>query len=178
MQDFLYLKDYAKTYAVGVAKAKSVETANLFAKYINVMNGELDVHKGYMGKFAVTQEEIDAMKPSLDNLSYTSYMVRVAYDESEVEVLAAVLSCAYSYEVIAKKIVANRPESVDDPFYGDWIRGYASDEYAAGNVMLIETLDRLSAHYAEEQLRHLEDIFIACSRYEMAFWQMAWEMRQ
>lgn len=154
MQDFLYLKDYAKTYAVGVAKAKSVETANLFAKYI------------------------DAMKPSLDNLSYTSYMVRVAYDESEVEVLAAVLSCAYSYEVIAKKIVANRPESVDDPFYGDWIRGYASDEYAAGNVMLIETLDRLSAHYAEEQLRHLEDIFIACSRYEMAFWQMAWEMRQ
>ena len=61
MQDFLYLKDYAKTYAVGVAKAKSVETANLFAKYINVMNGELDVHKGYMGKFAVTQEEIDAM---------------------------------------------------------------------------------------------------------------------
>ncbi len=97
-----------------------------------------------MGKFAVTQEEIDAMKPSLDNLSYTSYMVRVAYDESEVEVLAAVLSCAYSYEVIAKKIVANRPESVDDPFYGDWIRGYASDEYAAGNVILIETLDRLS----------------------------------
>ena len=139
MQDFLYLKDYAKTYAVGVAKAKSVETANLFAKYIN--------------------------------------MVRVAYDESEVEVLAAVLSCAYSYEVIAKKIVANRPESVDDPFYGDWIRGYASDEYAAGNVILIETLDRLSAHYTEEQLRHLEDIFIACSRYEMAFWQMAWEIR-
>lgn len=89
MQDFLYLKDYAKTYAVGVAKAKSVETANLFAKYINVMNGELDVHKGYMGKFAVTQEEIGAMKPSLDNLSYTSYMIRVAYDESEVEVLAA-----------------------------------------------------------------------------------------
>ena len=79
---------------------------------------------------------------------------------------------------IAKKIVANRPESVDDPFYGDWIRGYASDGYAAGNVILIETLDRLSAHYTEEQLRHLEDIFIACSRYEMAFWQMAWEMRQ
>ena len=26
--------------------------------------------------------------------------------------------------------------------------------------------------------RGVEDIFIACSRYEMAFWQMAWEMRQ
>ena len=129
MQDFLYLKDYAKTYAVGVAKAKSVETANLFAKYINVMNGELDVHKGYMGKFAVTQEEIGAMKPSLDNLSYTSYMIRVAYDESEVELLAAVLSCAYSYEVIAKKqplfeksSTKNVRYTIEDNFFTFWFR--------------------------------------------------------
>ena len=26
-------------------------------------------------------------------------------------------------------------------------------------------------------LRHLEDIFTACSRYESAFWDMAWEER-
>ena len=107
MQDYLYLKEYAKVFAIGVAKAKTLETANLFAKYIAVMNGELDVHSGYMGKFNVRQEEIDDMKPSLDNLSYTSYMLRVAYEEGEVEILAAILSCAYSYEVIAKKIVEN-----------------------------------------------------------------------
>jgi len=34
---------------------------------------------------------------ALDNLSYTSYMLRVAYEEGEAEVLAAILSCAYSY---------------------------------------------------------------------------------
>lgn len=178
MQDFLYLKDYAKTFAVGVAKAKSVETANLFAKYIAVMNGELDVHSGYMGKFHVTQEEIDRMKPSLDNLSYTSYMLRVAYEEGEAEILAAILSCAYSYEIIAKKIVANAPNSVNDDLYGDWIKGYASEAYAAGNVILLDTLNALTEHYTEEQLCHLVDIFVACSRYELAFWQMSWEMRQ
>lgn len=57
MQDFLYLKDYAKTFAIGVAKAKSAETAKLFAKYIAVMNGELDVHNGYMGQLEVTEPE-------------------------------------------------------------------------------------------------------------------------
>ena len=61
MQDYLYLKEYAKVFAIGVAKAKTLETANLFAKYIAVMNGELDVHSGYMGKFNVSQEEIDDM---------------------------------------------------------------------------------------------------------------------
>lgn len=174
----LYLKDYAKTFAVGVAKAKSVETANLFAKYIAVMNGELDVHSGYMGKFQVTQAEIDGMKPALDNLSYTSYMLRVAYEEGEAEILAAILSCAYSYEVIAKKIVANVPDSVHDSFYGDWIRGYASEKYAADNVVLLDMLNDLTQHYTEAQIDHLVDIFVACSRYEWAFWQMSWEMRQ
>ena len=174
-QDYLYLKEYAKVFAIGVAKAKSLETANLFAKYIEVMNGELDVHHGYMGKFKVSQEEIDQMKPSLDNLSYTSYMLRVAYEEGEAEILAAILSCAYSYEVIAKRIVENNPNSVNDEFYGDWVKGYASKEYASGNIILIETMNELAKDYTQTQMQHLVDIFVACSRYELAFWQMAWD---
>lgn len=176
MQDFLYLKDYAKTFAIGVVKAKNIETANLFAKYITVMNGELNVHSGYMGRFQITQEEIDHMNPSLDNLSYTSYMLRVAYEEGEAEILTAILSCAYSYEVIAKKIVANAPDSVNDSFYGEWIKGYASKDYADGNIILLDTLNTLTEHYTEAQISHLIDIFVACSRYELAFWQMSWKM--
>lgn len=123
IQDYLYLEDYAKTFAVGVAKAKTLKMANFFAKYISVMNGELDVHNGYLARLGVTQEEIDSTPRSLDNLSYTSYMLRVAYEEGEAEILAVILSCAYSYELIAKNIVKNNPHSVNDEFYGDWIRG-------------------------------------------------------
>ncbi len=178
IQDFLYLKEYAKTFAIGVAKAKSMETANLFAKYITVMNGELDIHSGYLSKMRVTQEEIDSMNPSLDNLSYTSYMLRVAYEEGEAEILTAILSCAYSYEVIAKKIVADVPDSVNDSFYGDWLKGYVSEDYAADNIVLLNTLNTLTEYYTEEQINHLVDIFVACSRYELAFWQMSWEIKQ
>lgn len=174
IQDYLYLADYAKTFAVGVAKAKSLQTANLFAKYIPVMNGELNVHNGYLARLGVTQEEIDATPRTLDNLSYTSYMLRVAYEEGDVEILTAILACAYSYEVIAKKMVARNPKAVDDPFYGDWVKGYISEEYAAENKILLDTLDCLTETYTETQLRHLVDIFVACSRYELAFWEMAW----
>lgn len=174
IQDYLYLEDYAKTFAVGVAKAKSLKTANLFAKYIPVMNGELNVHDGYLARLGVTQEEVDSTPRSLDNLSYTSYMLRVAYDEGEAEILTAILSCAYSYEIIAKNIVKNRPSSVNDEFYGEWIKGYASDSYAAENVILLDTLNCLTENYTEKQIQHLIDIFAACSRYELAFWEMAW----
>ena len=158
IQDYLYLEDYAKTFAVGVAKAKNLETSNLFAKYISVMNGELDVHNGYLARLGVTQKEIDSTPRSLDNLSYTSYMLRVAYEEGEAEILAAILSCAYSYEIIAKNIVKNNPASIDDEFYGDWIKGYTSDAYAEGNVILLDTLNRLTENYTERQLQHLIDI--------------------
>lgn len=174
MQDYLYLKDYAKTFAVGVAKAKSQETSDLFAKYIPVMHGEPNVHGGYLAKLNVTEEEMNAMKPSFENISYTSYMLRVAYEEGEVEILTAILSCAYSYEVIAKNMIRNNPKCTDDPFYGEWIRGYASKEYADGNRVLLNTLDKLTENCSEEHLKHLEDIFFLCSEYEYEFWQMSW----
>ena len=176
IQDYLYLEDYAKTFAVGVAKAKSLRIANLFAKYIPVMNGELNVHDGYLARLGVTQEEIDTTPHSLDNLSYTSYMLRVAYEEGEAEILAAILSCAYSYEVIAKKIVENNPASVSDEFYGDWVTGYISEPYSVDNAVLLDELNRLTENYTEKQILHLVDIFVACSRYELAFWEMSWVM--
>lgn len=176
VQDYLYLEDYAKTFAVGVAKAKSLKIANLFAKYINVMNGELDIHNGYLAKLGVTQEEIESTPRALDNLSYTSYMLRVAYEEGQAEIFAAILACAYSYEIIAKNIVKNNPSSVDDEFYGDWVKGYISDGYAAENAVLLEVMDSLTEEYTEQQIQHLTDIFVACSRYELAFWEMAWNM--
>lgn len=169
IQDYLYLEDYARAFALGIAKAKSLETTRLFSGYINALTGgEMDIHRGYMGKFAVTQEELDTTPRSLDNLSYTSYMLRVAYEESEVETLTAILSCAYSYEVIAKRIVENNPAAIEHDFYGEWIKGYASERYAKENIILLDTLEELTKNYTEEQITHLIDIFVACSRYELA----------
>lgn len=99
----------------------------------------------------------------------------MAYEEGEAEILAAILSCAYSYEIIAKNIVKNNPASIDDEFYGDWIKGYTSDAYAEGKLPS-RHLEPLTENYTERQLQHLIDIFAACSRYELAFWEMSWTL--
>lgn len=124
----------------------------------------------------MSQEEIDSTPRSLDSLSYTSYMLRVAYEEGEAEILAAILSCAYSYEVIAENMVKNNPASLEDPFYGDWIKGYISDDYREENKILLKELDHITDNYSEKQIEHLVHIFTVCSRYELAFWEMSWTM--
>ena len=61
IQDYLYLEEYAKVFALGIAKAKSPETIQLFSKYVTLLTeGEMDIHRGYMGKFAVSREELEA----------------------------------------------------------------------------------------------------------------------
>lgn len=35
-------------------------------------------------------------------------------------------------------------------------------------------LEMLTAQYTEEQKQHIIEIYSVCSRYELAFWNLAW----
>ncbi len=85
-------------------------------------------------------------------------------------------SCAYSYEIIARNIVKNNPDSINHEFYGDWVKGYVNDEYSKANIALFEILEKLISHYTDEQKQHIVDIYVDCSRYELAFWDLSWNM--
>ena len=178
IQDYMYLIDYAKVFTIGVAKARDMEAMQLFAGYMSqILDVEMDIHKSYMQRLGIPLDEAEKAPVALDNLSYTSYMLRVAYEEGPGEIAAAILSCALSYEVIAQEMVRADPICVDHPFYGEWVQGYAGPGFAQANQKLVELLERLTADYSEAQLQRLEDIFIACSRFEAGFWDMSWEMR-
>ncbi len=178
-QDYLYLEEYTKLFGIGLAKARSAETAKLFSGYIRLLTEcEMDIHRGYFGQLQISGEELEETERALDNLSYTSYMLRVAYEEGEAEILTATLSCAYSYEVIARTMAKNNPDAVNHPFYGEWVRGYLSETYSRANTVLMDTIDRLTESYTPAQRRHLTEIFVACSRYELLFWTLSWEMRR
>lgn len=178
VQDYIYLIDYAKVFALGVAKARDIKTMRLFANYVHqILDGEMDIHKGYMKRLGIALSDAESAEPALDNRSYTAYMMRVAYDEGPAEIAAAILSCALSYEHIARRMLEMHPAADQHPFYGEWVSGYASDDYHKANLELIDLTERLTAGCTEVHLRHLEEIFMVCSRYEMAFWDMAWEMR-
>ena len=179
IQDYVYLIDYAKVFAAGVCKARDMDTMRLFAQYVHqILDGEMDIHKGYLQRLNIPLEQAENTPAALDNLSYTSYMLRVAYEGDAADVAAAILSCAVSYEAIGKEIVRTHPHAVEHPFYGEWVRSYASDEYAQANRVLEALMNRLTEGASEEQLARLTEIFVRCSRYEGAFWDMAWEMRR
>ena len=126
----------------------------------------------------ITEEEAEHCPAALDNISYTSYMLRIAYEGGPADVMAAILSCALSYEEIACRLKAQYPGCWEHPFFGEWVSGYISEEYHEANQKLIALMERLADGFDERQIARLSEVFKNCSRYEAAFWDMGWEMKK
>ena len=177
LQDYLYLFDYARVFALGVVKARDPKLMRTFAENVNaILGGEMNIHRAYMERLGITEDQVFAVKPALDNTSYTHYMLAVAESGGPMEIVAAILACSWSYAEIGQAL-AKRPGAADHPFYGEWVRGYASENYAATNQALRALMDELAKDATGAQFDRLEEIFVNCSRYELGFWDMAWEMR-
>jgi len=177
LQDYLYLFDYARVFALGVVKARDAALMRTFAQNVDaILGGEMKIHRAYMARLGISEEQVLAVQPALDNLSYTHYMLSVAERGGPMEIVAAILAYSWSYAEIGQAL-AGIPGAAEHPFYGEWIRGYASEDYTAANQALIELTDRLTAGAAEAELAYLTGIFVNCSRYELGFWDMAWETR-
>ena len=177
LQDYLYLFDYARVFALGVVKARDPKLMRTFAENVNaILGGEMNIHRAYMERLGITEDQVFAVKPALDNTSYTHYMLAVAESGGPMEIVASILSCSWSYAEIGQAL-AKRPGAADHPFYGEWVRGYASENYAATNQALMALMDELAKDATGAQFDRLEEIFVNCSRYELGFWDMAWEMR-
>ena len=63
IQDYLYLIDYAKVFALGVVKAVDMESMRLFANYVHqILDGEMEIHKAYMKRLGITCPREDEWK--------------------------------------------------------------------------------------------------------------------
>ena len=178
LQDYLYLFDYAKVFAWGVVKADQPELMRFFSANVDaILGGEMKTHRTYMARLGITEEQVFRVKPALANLSYTSYMLSAAASGGPAEIVASILACSWSYAEIGARL-AQVPGALDHPFYGEWVRGYAGEEYQRTNDALVARMDALAEGCTQEQYRRLEDIFVNCSRYELGFWDMAWRLER
>ena len=176
LQDYLYLFDYARVFAWGVIKARDAGLMRTFSANVDaILGGEMKIHRSYMARLGITEEQVLQVKPALSNTSYTHYMLAVAAAGGPAEIIAAILACSWSYAEIGESL-AKVPGALDHPFYGEWVQGYAGEEYHKTNDALVALMDELAAGCTEEEYARLEEIFVNCSRYELGFWEMAWTL--
>ncbi|UOR46518.1 thiaminase II [Helicobacter pylori] len=175
IQDYLFLLEYAKVFALGVVKAYDEAVMREFSNAIqDILNNEMSIHNHYIRELQITQTELQNAHPTLANKSYTSYMLAEGIKGSIKEVTAAVLACGWSYLVIAQNL-SQIPNALEHAFYGHWIKGYSSKEFQACVSWNINLLDSLTHASSKQEIEKLKDIFITTSKYEYMFWDMAYQ---
>ena len=175
VQDYLYLIDYAKIFALGAIKAREIELVQNFTNSQNlILNSEMETHRGYMKEFGISLEEANHSKPSQINLSYTHYMYTKTAQGGVEEFVAAILPCMWGYLEIADRLV-EKFGILEDNLYKNWLEMYTSDEFREQTYYFKELINKIALTKTSDELDYLEEIFVNTTKYEYLFWDMAYK---
>jgi len=167
--DYQYLIHYAKTLALGLAKADSLETVRAISRLIDdTVNKEMVLHETYAARFGVSQGQLAGQKMGPIKYSYACHELAAAHRGSLGELIAALLPCEWGYAEIGRSL-AQKPVDPANPFR-DWLALYSSDEYGETASLYWGLLDRLAPTSSDSQLRQMEDNFVTSFQYEVLCW--------
>jgi len=177
-QDYVYLKDYARVFALGAAKAPDLKTMSTFAKLLDgTLNVEMGLHRKYAAKFGISEEELENETPSPTTQAYTDFLIARSYSGDLAELTAALLPCTWGFWEIGNRLKETGDTSERNP-YRDWIEMYSSEEFKEFCDWTIELMDREAEQCSQRKKDFLLDIFVASSRFEYLFWEMAYKLER
>jgi thiaminase/transcriptional activator TenA len=171
-QNLQYLVEYARAMALAAGRAGDVETMRIFSADLrNILEVEIPENRTLLARVL----ELGArdfggskgMAPA--NVAYTGFLVETAATSSPVEVMAAIVPCAWSYGEIASRRL---DQVVEHPVYAEWVRFFASSDYAGVMERMQADFERLVAR-GEVPFERLSSLFTMGVRLERGFWDMA-----
>jgi thiaminase/transcriptional activator TenA len=172
-QDYLFLIDYAKVFALAASKAPDLETMASFARLCaGTLNEEMALHRSCCAEFGIAPADLEAAQPAQTTLGYTGHLLSVAVRGGIADIVAAVLPCQWGYAEIAAHLRGQGLPA--EPRYRKWIEMYASPAFEDYGRWLRALLERLAPYLEPAHRERLRTIFHTSSRWEYLFWEMAW----
>ena len=173
-QDWLFLVDYARMLALGAARAPTLAAMRTLAEVARAtLHDEMDLHRAYAARFGIASAALDAEVKAPTTQGYTDFLVRTAAHEDFAELAAALLPCMWGYSEVGRRLAAGAQRPADDR-YAEWIATYAADEFAELAGWCRALVDEAGADAGAGVRERMGRAFAVSSRYELAFWDMAW----
>ncbi len=173
-QDYVYLIDYAKLFALACIKSPDLETMQKFAELLNeTLTEEMESHRRNAARLGISNEELENSSASPTLMSYANYMLKVAQEGTIIELNAVLLPCMWVYCEIGKNF--QNKTGINHEIYGEWIRTYSGKDFVDLTNWMIELMDKLVEGKTDRELKKIENFFITASKYEYMFWDMAYK---
>ena len=172
-QNVLYLEEYARAIAIVASKAPDGEALTTLTEFqMQIVAHEIPANVRFLERLGGTPDRRGgrgAMLPT--TYAYTSHLLAACALGDAADGLTAVLPCQWSYGELARPLMQELPA---DPIYADWIAMFGNDAYGELVDRTTALLDRLAGPVGDDRLATLSQIFDRSTRYEVAFWDMAY----
>ncbi|WP_435159729.1 thiaminase II [Haladaptatus sp. DFWS20] len=171
-QDYRYLLDYARVFAIGGCKAHDEETmTHLLGIAHSILADELELHREFADEYGISRSELEAVTKAPTCVAYTNFLLRTAYEGSLAELAAAIYPCGQGYlDIAAHMAIIADGEHRYTPF----IEKYTSDEFRDSVAWMRTFVDRCGETFPGER-DAMKEAFETSTRLETAFWGMAYE---
>jgi thiaminase (transcriptional activator TenA) len=172
-QDYLFLVDFTRVLGLAAARAADVETMKWMIDMAHaVLHGEMLLHQAYAVELGLTLEALQNSAKLPTTRAYTDHLLRTGGMAGCIELIAAVLPCAWGHVEIGQRLT--RGTASPARRYGRWIDIYSGPAAAGLARRGRDLLDRLAEASDPGTLTLAEETFAVSSRYEWMFWQMCW----
>jgi thiaminase (transcriptional activator TenA) len=173
-QDLVFLEDYAAAIAIAVARADRPEDRILLIEELQIVVGsEVDAQRGQLESVEqlLGVEPAPAPAPARATVGYGSFLIATAARGDALDVMAALMPCAWSYAEIG---VLYARDATEHPVYADWLRFFGGDDYLRSIEQRRAIFDSAAADAAPARWARLSELFATATRFEQAFWDMAY----
>jgi thiaminase/transcriptional activator TenA len=166
-QNLRYLGEYARAIAFAAAGTADRGALSVLARFLGqIADVEIPANEVFLERLGGSLTEPAVMLPT--TYAYTRHLLDATSRGGLAAALAALLPCQWSYGEIGRHLGRSLPA---DPVYRDWIALFAGDGYDDLVVASTRLLD--DSCTAGDQAA-TADAFDRSTRYEIAFWQMAY----
>ena len=177
-QDYLYLIDFARCIGLATSKTEDVEDMRSWAEMMGgCLNYETERLESLSKALGVTPEEISRTPKAPTNEAYTNHILKVAYEGSMGENVAALLPCMWTYVDVGEAL-AEIGGYKGHPVYEDWCEAYTASEYIDLVEVYRSLVDRSAERAGIAVKGRMRRHFRLSMRYECMFWEMAYRMEE
>lgn len=173
-QDFLFLKHYARAYALAIFKSHTLEEMREpLPSLTALLDCEMSHHIEYCSQWGLTESDMEGEPEDFGTVSYTRYVLDTGMAGDRIDLFTALAPCAIGYGQIGTRLLGSEETMLAGNPYLSWIKLYGGEEFQSG---VKETIARLDLMLAEIPLhsqrgQRLCEIFKTATRMEIAFWQ-------
>jgi len=176
VQDYLFLIQFARAYALAAFKSDSLEDMRAAAATMAALvDTEMRLHVEYCAGWGLDEAAMAAAPEALATTAYTRFVLDCGQRGDLLDLLVALAPCVVGYGEIGTRLGADAATKRDGNPYLPWIEMYAGAEYQDVAAAARAQLDQVgAARGAEARFAALTKTFDQATRLEIGFWEMGW----